>query len=131
MNHRLTDTLKMVRIKSDFVFCTNDGESVKDVRTAFSRALRRSGIAKCRFHDFRHTFATRLVMAGADLATVKELLGHKTIAMTMRYSHPTPRHRKWAVELLDLHRVPTISPTVQGKEKQVPLGKAAITDDNM
>ena len=40
-------------------------------------------------------------MAGADLMTVKELLGHKTLAMTLRYSHLAPAHRRRAVDLLD------------------------------
>ena len=48
----------------------------------------------------RHTAATRLVMAGVDLATVKEILGHATIATTMRYAHPTPEHKKSAMDRL-------------------------------
>ena len=129
MNQRLTDTLNSLKIQSEYVFCSKDGKQIKDMRKAFTNAIRRSGIDKCRFHDLRHTFATRLVMAGADLSTVQELLGHKTITMTMRYSHPTPRHRMWAVELLDLPKVPTISPTVPGKEREIPLCEVGITDD--
>jgi len=45
---------------------------------------------------------TRGIMAGVDIVTVQELLGHKTIAMTKRYSHPTPEHKKRAVELADI-----------------------------
>ena len=56
----------------------------------------------CRLHDCRHTFASRLVMNGVDIVTVKELLGHKTLAMTMRYSHPAPEHKRWAIEVLNL-----------------------------
>jgi len=54
----------------------------------------------CRARHNRHTFATRLVMAGVDLYTVKTLLGHKTIQMTMRYAHLAPGHLKQAVEVL-------------------------------
>jgi Phage integrase family len=46
-----------------------------------------------RFHDLRHTFASHLVMAGVDLVTVKDLLGHAGINMTVRYSHLVPEHK--------------------------------------
>lgn len=60
------------------------GKSIKDIRTAFKNACKRAGIKNLRFHDFRHTFATRLVLSGVDLATVSKLLGHSSIQMTMR-----------------------------------------------
>jgi len=52
------------------------------------------------WHDTRHTAASRLVMAGVDLYTVKEILGHKTLAMTARYSHLSPGHQRQALERL-------------------------------
>ena len=57
---------------------------------------------------FASTFASRLVMAGVDIRTVQELLGHKTIGMTVRYSHLAPKHTLAAVERLD---APTETPT--------------------
>lgn len=60
------------------------------------------------WHCLRHTFASRLVMAGVDIRTVQELLGHKTIGMTVRYSHLAPKHTLAAVERLD---APTETPT--------------------
>jgi len=84
---------------NDFVF-NYKGQPVKEVKRSFETALKKSGITKYRFHDLRHTFATRLVMNGVDLVTVQELLGHKSIIMTKRYSHPTPEHKKKAVELV-------------------------------
>ena len=61
-----------------------------------------------RQRDKRHTFASRLMRAGVDLRTVQELLGHKTISMTLRYSHLSPSHRAKAVGVLDgVHLVST------------------------
>jgi site-specific recombinase XerD len=53
-------------------------------------------------HDrtLRHTFASRLVMAGVDLKTVQDLMGHKTNAMTARYAHLSPEHKLSAFEKL-------------------------------
>jgi len=73
----------------------------KCVKRAWTNALKKSGIAHCRFHDLRHSFASRLVMAVVDLITVAELMGHKDLTMTKRYSHPTPEHKKHAVESLN------------------------------
>jgi integrase len=60
---------------------------------AFQRACTAAKIVDCRWHDLRHTFASHCVMAGVDLATVKELLGHHSLEMTMRYSHLAPAQR--------------------------------------
>ncbi len=56
-----------------------------------------------RIYDARHTYITRLVMAGVDLMTVKELAGHASITMTQKYAHPTPAHRLAAVEKLEAY----------------------------
>ena len=65
----------------------------------FGPAVERAGIENFHWHDLRHTFASRLVMAGVDLTTVKELVGHETITMTQRYAHLSPAHKLDAVEL--------------------------------
>jgi site-specific recombinase XerD len=77
-------------------------------RRWFEPALKDAKIAGFSWHCLRHTFASRLVMAGVDIRTVQELMGHKTIAMTVRYAHLAPKHTLSAVERLD---APTVSPT--------------------
>jgi site-specific recombinase XerD len=72
----------------------------RDWRRWFDRACREAGVADFHWHDLRHSFASRLVMAGVDIRTAQELLGHKSIVMTMRYSHLSADHRQAAVERL-------------------------------
>jgi integrase len=104
MSENLKEALMELRKDSDneYLFCNLDGTPIESVNRSFHTARKRSGIAYCTFHCLRHTFATRAVMAGVDIVTVQELLGHKTIAMTKRYSHPTPEHKKKAVELVSI-----------------------------
>lgn len=71
-----------------------------DARRWFEECVKQAGVVNFHWHDLRHTFASRLVMAGVDLRTVQELLGHKTIAMTVRYSHLAPAHQREAIERL-------------------------------
>ena len=88
-------------IRSDYVFCDKEGRPHKDVKRSFPTALKKSCIEDFRFHDLRHSFASRLVMKGAGLKAAQELLGCKSIKMTMRYSHLSEDFKKAAVELLD------------------------------
>ncbi len=103
----INDTVKRTLIAvpknpaSPYVFCEEDGRPYANVRKSFDTALKKCGIINFHFHDLRHTFASQLVMSGVDLKTVQELLGHKSIEMTMRYSHLSPSHKKRAVEILD------------------------------
>jgi len=66
----------------------------------FEPAVKGAGVKDFTWHCLRHTFASRLVMRGVDLRTVQELMGHKTIAMTCRYTHLAPTHQLAAVERL-------------------------------
>jgi site-specific recombinase XerD len=66
----------------------------------FASACQAAGLKDFTWHCLRHTFASRLVMAGVDIRTVQELMGHKSILMTMRYSHLSPEHRAKALEKL-------------------------------
>jgi integrase len=82
----------------DFVFPGTDGERMKRIDTAWESLMKRAGLENFRLHDCRHHFASRMVQAGVDLYTVKELLGHSEITMTERYSHLAPDNLRAAVE---------------------------------
>ena len=75
-------------------------EALQGARGWFPSACEETGIEGYTWHCNRHTFASRLVMAGVDLRTVAELLGHRTLQMVMRYSHLAPQHQSNAVDRL-------------------------------
>jgi integrase len=94
---------KVRSMKSSRVFFNEEGEAhdASNLRRAFNIALKKARIQKCRFHDLRHTFATRLVQSGVDLYKVQKLLRHKSPIMTQRYAHHYPESLRDGVETLD------------------------------
>jgi site-specific recombinase XerD len=94
-----------VRGDAPTVLVTGYGKpwTTEGLTNQFQRASCRAGLERLGPHVMRHTFASRLVMAGVDLRTVQELLGHKNILMTMRYAHLSPSHKRAAVEALEAH----------------------------
>lgn len=107
LNKRALEILKKkakVRyLKSSFVFPSKVGTRIgnRNLSRAFSDAVQKAGIENFTFHDLRHTFATLLVQNGVDLYTVGNLLGHKDIRMTQRYSHHCTESLRGGVEVLD------------------------------
>ena len=82
-----------------FVFPTERGTvRVNNLYRELKRHAKKAGIEDVNLHTLRHTFASHLVMNGVDLASVKELLGHSTIQMTMRYAHLAKSHLRSAIE---------------------------------
>ena len=82
------------------VFLNTDGKPLRGHRDWFEPAVKAAKLEDYTWHCNRHTFASRLIMAGVDLRTVAQLMGHKTIQMTMRYAHLAPDHQQNAVERL-------------------------------
>ncbi|KPJ58649.1 MAG: hypothetical protein AMJ46_13820 [Latescibacteria bacterium DG_63] len=118
INSTLLQELKKTprHIRSDFLFCDSEGRPYGDIKKGFRGAVKRAGIEDFRFHDLRHTFASHLMMGGADLRTVQELLGHKGLSMTMRYSHLSHKHLEGAVESLARQLLGTLDePRVRDK----------------
>ncbi len=104
INNTLKQTLKGLARRLDISYVFADpktGKPYQGIKRSFHSALKKAGISDFRFHDLRHTFASHLVMAGVDITTVRELLGHKTLTMTLRYAHLAPAHKVKAVDILD------------------------------
>ena len=103
LNDEAYEALRVWREKAGghhLVFCRPDGRRIVTVRRAWQTLLRYAEITNFRWHDMRHHFASWLVMAGVDLNTVRELLGHSDIKMTLRYAHLAPEHKAAAVSKL-------------------------------
>ena len=105
-----------------------NGGPLTSPRYWFEPAIRSAKIRSFSWHCLRHTFASRLVMAGVDLRTVQELMGHKSIQMTVRYSHLTPKHTLAAVEKLagPIPVAPTDTRTSTGHEPQISAEVASV-----
>jgi site-specific recombinase XerD len=114
---------------SPWVFLNQHGEKLRGHREWFEPALKDSGVHDYSWHCNRHTFASRLVMAGVDLRTVGELLGHRTPAMTWRYSHLAPAHQQDAVDRLVPGRNPAQAEAPRATKTAtgtvIPMGAAA------
>jgi excisionase family DNA binding protein len=98
------------------------GQPFKDVKKAFKGACERAGVEGLRFHDLRHTFASRLVENGADLITVKDLLGHFSVRITERYTHSNKNTKRQAVE--------SLAQTRNAEEKRENLAQIGHMENN-
>ena len=90
------------------------------IRRSFEPALRKAGIQNASWHTLRHTTASRLVMAGVPLTTVREILGHRDIRTTLRYAHLAPDHIRGAIEQGSLKKLKlsTVSGTVTEEREE-------------
>jgi len=105
------------RSKSEYVFVKKDGVTpLKSIRTAFETVCRNAKLTDVTPHVLRHTFASRLVMNGADLRTVQELGGWKSIKMVERYSHLSDQHKAETVEMIGRKHFTTNLTTIEKSE---------------
>ncbi len=104
LNSRAVEALKILSARavgSVFVCPETKSERQHDWRRWFEDCCTKAGLDDFHWHDLRHTFASRLVIAGVGMRTLQELLGHKTLAMTQRYAHLSQTHRQESVEKLE------------------------------
>lgn len=103
LNNTARVTLMQIgrHLTSPYIFCDDGGAPLK-IRSAFEGALRKAGIKDFHFHDLRHTAASYLAMSGVDLNTIREILGHKSLEMVLRYAHLSPTYQANAVSRLDV-----------------------------
>ena len=103
INSELREILNDLPVRGRFVFDNGKDKPLfcpDYYSEQFRKILKKAGIQDGSLHTLRHTFVSRLVMAGADLTTVKELAGHADLKTTMRYAHLSPDHKAKTVELL-------------------------------
>jgi integrase len=86
---------------SDYVFPSATGGRWACNQKAFRNARARAGLVDLHFHDLRHTFASQWMMNQGDLYALKEILGHKSIAMTQRYAHLSPAYKRAMVDRME------------------------------
>lgn len=88
-------------LKTENVFCDDQGKPFKEVKRSFPRALKKAGITDFRFNDLRHTFASHYVMRGGSLKVLQKILGHKNIQMTMRYAHLSKEFAREEIQIMN------------------------------
>ncbi len=112
----LRNKIKVRSIQTTLVFHSREhtAYSSGNIERAWGRVRANAKLVDLRFHDLRHTFATRLVQAGEQLYAVSQLLGHKTLAMTQRYAHHCPESLRSTIQALDRRTGITVSSQPDG-----------------
>ncbi len=128
LNERAMEVLKTkskVRyLRSNYVFCNKEGNKIdpRNLLRAFYEAVKRAGIERLRWHDLRHTFATRLAQAGVDLYKIQKLGRWKEISMLSRYAHHYPESLRDGVEVLDQLRKKSSTNLAQSQGTEIHSG---------
>jgi integrase len=101
------------------VFVNMEGKALQGYKHWFEPAIEEAGLQDFTWYCLRHTFASRLAMAGVDLLTIRDLMGHKTIQMTTRYAHLAPAHNQAAVDRLVSFQTPQASQEAESAPVEV------------
>jgi len=101
----LLNALNSIPKVSEYVFINpRTNKPYTDIKKSWHKVLDKANIENFRFHDLRHTVATRMVEKGIDLLVVKDVLGHTMIETTMRYAHPVPERVQDAINVLNNYK---------------------------
>jgi integrase len=101
MNSVVRNTIKEIKREGEFIFHNpKTGMRIRDFYRSWKTVREDAGVPDLRFHDLRHTAATLMVQGGIDLVTVRDILGHANIRMTVKYAHSTPESMVRAVNVL-------------------------------
>jgi len=107
--NKLLEILQNLPKDNELVFPSpRTQKQLTDVKKGFKAAREAAGIKNLHFHDLRHTTATRLAENGNDIITIAEIMGHKDLRMTKRYTHATSKSKRRAIESLE--QTPTNCP---------------------
>ena len=102
LSNILKNILERLEKTSEYVFINpKTNKPYTDLKKSFKKVLMNANIENFRFHDLRHTVATRLVEKGIDLVVVQEILGHSKLTTTQRYAHPVPQRKLDAINVLN------------------------------
>ena len=125
LRHSLRAHRERTPADAELVFCRRSGAAFRSIRTTFQTACRHAGLKDVTPHVLRHTFASRLAMAGVDPRTIQELGGWASLEMVERYTHLSPTHKAEAVERI-AQNSPTLFTTPDRRSRPV-SGKLATS----
>ena len=101
LSDRARQVLMALEPKDTGPVFTYNGKPLKGIKTSFDSARQKAELDDFRFHDLRHTFASRLVQQGLPLYEVMHMTGHKSLSMVQRYSHLAPEYQERAIAALN------------------------------
>ena len=124
---KVLEAWKLNKKNENVFYNPQTGKPFVDLKAGFALACEKAGISDVTWHTLRHTFASRLLNSGVDIVTVKELQGHSSISVTMRYAHTNIENKRAAVEKLDGFgdNLVTVGPKLHNSRAALSLSRSA------